>query len=84
MFQISEIEFKKLLEYLDKIFTKEKVEINSNGMMGLHYYGLIFEDYFSDSIIAVQYLDINDYLHTEYGIKYCDSKGLLELSIVFD
>ena len=52
---ITESAFKKLLEYLDNIFTKEKVEINSNGMMGLHYYGLIFEDYFSDSILSTQY-----------------------------
>ena len=78
MFEINEIEFKKLLEYLDKIFTEEKVEIDSNGMMGLHYYGLIFEDYFSDSVISTQYLDMNDYLYTEYELEYHDNKSLLE------
>lgn len=77
VFQISETEFKKILEYLDKIFTKEKVEIDSNGMMGLHYEGLIFEDYFLDSVISVQYLDMNDYLHTEYNLEYYDNKSLL-------
>lgn len=78
VFQINEIEFKKLLEYLDKIFTDEKVEIDFNGMMGLHYYGLIFEDYFSDSVISTQYLNMNDYLYTEYDIDYYDNKSLLE------
>lgn len=75
---ITESAFKKLLEYLDNIFTKEKVEINSNGMMGLHYYGLIFEDYFSDSILSTQYLDINDYFHSEYELEYSDDKSLVE------
>lgn len=54
VFNITELAFKKLLEYLDSIFTKEKVEISSSGMMGLHYYGLVFEDYFSDSILSMQ------------------------------
>ena len=78
VFHISEIEFNKLLEYLEKQFTDEKVEIDSYGRMGIHYEGLIFEDYFSNSIISVEYLDINDYLHTEYGLEYQDDKNLQE------
>lgn len=78
MFEINENEYKKLLEYLDRLFTKEKVEIDVNGLMGLHYYGLIFEDYFYDSVISVQYLDMNDYLCTEYELEYYDDKPLLE------
>ncbi len=75
---MGEIEFKKLLEYLDKFFIEEKVEIDSKGMLGLHYYGLIFEDYFSASVISTQYLDMNDYLHAEYDLKYYDDKSLVE------
>lgn len=77
-FKINEIEFRKLLEYLDNNFTKEKVEIDSNGLMGLHYYGLIFDDFFSDSVISTQYLDINDYISSEYKLEYYDDKSLLE------
>ena len=78
MIYINEIDYKKLLSYLDKYFTKEKVEIDSNGMMGSHYDGLIFEDYFSDCIISAEYLDIYDYLQSKYGIDYYDDKSLLE------
>lgn len=46
--------------------------------MGLHYDGLIFEDYFNDSIISTEYLDINDYLNTKYKIEYVDNKSLFD------
>lgn len=78
MVYINELEFNKLLEYLDKYFTDEKVEIDSYGRMGVHYDGLVFEDFFSDSIISVDYLDINDYLQTKYGLEYQDDKSLQE------
>lgn len=75
---MNEKDFNKLLEYLDEIFIKEKVKIDSNGLMGLHYYGLIFEDYFCDSVITTQYLDINDYFNAEYNLNYCDDISLVE------
>lgn len=78
MIKINETNFIRLLEYLDKNFTKEKVEIDSNGIMGLHYYGLIFEEYFSDSVISVEYLDINDYLQSQYSIEYYDNRSLVD------
>ena len=78
VFIINDLAYKKLLEYLDNIFTKEKVEIDKNGMMGLHYYGLIFEDYFEDSILSAEYLDIYDYFHTQYSLDYNDNESLIE------
>ncbi len=78
VFIINEKKYKKLLKYLDSIFTLEKVEINPNGLMGVHYYGLIFDYYFNDSVISVEYLDIKDYFQSKYNLQYCDTKSLQE------
>ena len=69
--------FDKLLNYYDNQFTIEKVEIDSYGSMGMHYYGLNFDEYLEDSIMSIDYLDIEDYFSKEANANYVDDQSLV-------
>lgn len=69
--------FDKLLNYYDNQFTIEKVEIDSQGSMGMHYDGLNFDEYFEDSIMSIDYLDIEDYFNKEANVNYNDNQSLV-------
>lgn len=66
----------KLFEYYDSIFFEEKVELDRNGMMGVHYDGLNFDDYLSNSVLGIDYLSIDDYFETVAKTKYCETESL--------
>lgn len=66
----------KLFEYYDSIFFDEKVEIDRNGKMGVHYEGLIFDDYLLNSILGIDYLSIEDYFEMVAEVKYCETESL--------
>ena len=51
----------KLFEYYDSIFFEEKVEIEQNGRMGMHYDGLNLDIYLENSVLDIDYLSIEDY-----------------------
>lgn len=68
----------KLLSYFDKEYIREKVEVDNNGMMGLHYEGLVFDDYLENSIFQYDYLDIEDYFKATADVEYGDNIGLYE------
>lgn len=68
----------QLLSFFDKEYIREKVEVDSNGMMGLHYDGLIFDECLENSLFQYDYLDIVDYFKTVAGVEYRDSMGLYE------
>lgn len=45
----------KLFEYYDSIFFEEKVEIEQNGRMGMHYDGLNLDIYLENSVLDIDY-----------------------------
>ena len=53
----------EIIEYLDKNYTKEKVE-SINGSLGMHYDGLIYDYYFEDSVYSADYLNTNEYFES--------------------
>ncbi|OSB19169.1 hypothetical protein B2H94_08705 [Clostridium sporogenes] len=66
----------KLFEYYDSIFFREKVEIDRYGKMGIHYDGLVFDEYLSNSILEIDYLSIEDYFDIVAEAKYCETESL--------
>lgn len=62
----------RILEFLDKCLTIEKVEIDSYGRYGAHYDGLMLDVYFNSSILSIDYLDIEDYFLTTINYNYKD------------
>lgn len=62
----------RILEFLDKCLTIEKVEIDSYGRYGAHYDGLMLDEYFDSSILSIDYLDIEDYFLTTIKYNYKD------------
>ncbi|NWK10800.1 protein kinase domain-containing protein [Clostridium cadaveris] len=66
----------KLFEYYDTIFFEEKVEIDHFGKMGMHYNGLMFDEYLSNSILDIDYLSIDDYFERVAETNYCDTESL--------
>lgn len=71
-----ESEINKLLEYYDNIFFEEKVEIDRNGMMGLHYDGLNFDRYLEYSVLGIDYLSIDDYFENVAKASYSETESL--------
>ncbi|HDX9688662.1 TPA: protein kinase [Bacillus thuringiensis] len=66
-------EFKKLLKYFDEFLWAWKTsDTNWN------YNGLILDIYFENSILSVEYLDIEDYFSTDYGFEYNETTLLLD------
>ncbi|MGY1465605.1 protein kinase domain-containing protein (plasmid) [Bacillus toyonensis] len=58
-------EFKKLLKYFDEVlWTWKTSDTNWN------YEGLILDMYFENSILSIDYLDIEDYFSTDDGFEY--------------
>lgn len=77
----------QLLEYFDKNFSEERVEIDGWGNMGTHYIGLTFDDYLSDSIYDIEYLSVENYFDVEAGVPYkenlslCQQYGKLDINL---
>ena len=69
-----------ILKFLDKCLTVEKVEIDSRGMYGTHYEGLILDVYFEDSILSIDYLNIEDYFLTTINYNYKDYLDISNLN----
>lgn len=66
----------KLFEYYDSIFFEEKVEIEQNGRMGMHYDGLNLDIYLENSVLDIDYLSIEDYFETNANVKYNETNSL--------
>ncbi|MBP1924675.1 tRNA A-37 threonylcarbamoyl transferase component Bud32 [Sedimentibacter acidaminivorans] len=66
----------KLFEYYDTIFFDERVEIDRFGKMGMHYDGLMFDEYLSNSILDIDYLSIDDYFDKVADVKYYQTESL--------
>lgn len=72
-----EMKINKLLEYFDKEFMKEKVEVDDFGRMGFHYDGLILDEYIENSVLGIDYLSVEDYFETSAGVKYNEINSLV-------
>lgn len=66
----------QLLQYFDKIFLEERVEIDEWGNMGAHYIGLSLDSYLSDSIYDIDYLSIENYFDVEAEVPYKENLSL--------
>lgn len=66
----------KLFEYYDSIFFEEKVEVDQQGYMGVHYDGLNLDYYLENSIFSIDYLSIEDYFDTVAQVKYVERNSL--------
>ena len=65
--------FHKILNYLDRQYWSGKTdETNWN------YYGLILDYYFDNSILSVDYLDINDFFDLNGKFDFVDNKYFIE------
>ena len=74
----------EIIEYLDKNYTKEKVE-NINGSLGMHYDGLIYDYYFEDSVYSADYLNTNEYFESNcQNLNYDEKKFFKEMLVEND
>jgi len=66
-------EYTKILSYFDKKFWDGKTTET-----GWNYYGLILDAYFENSVLSIDYLDIEDYFQNNGGLSFVDDKFLEE------
>ncbi len=59
------VQFVKLLEFLDSFLWDYKVTITN-----YRYHGIILDRYFDNSILSIDYLDLEDYMQTNGGFKF--------------
>lgn len=65
--------FNKILNYFDKHYWSGKTdETNWN------YYGLVIDYHFDNSVLSIDYLDINDYLDVNGNFSFVEDKYLTE------
>lgn len=75
---MNKLEINKIFEYYDSIFLEERVEIDSQGRMGLHYDGLSLDYYFENSVLSIDYLSIKDYFDTVANVTYYETETLFK------
>ncbi len=66
-------EFKKLLKYFDEALWTLKTSETT-----WKYNGLILDVYFENSVLSIDYLDIEDYFSTDDGFEYNETTLLLD------
>ena len=71
-----ETKLNKLFEYFDELFLEEKVEIDNSGRMGLHYDGLVLDEYLESSVLGIDYLSIEDYFDSKAQVKFYKGNSL--------
>ena len=71
-----ETKLNKLFEYFDELFLEEKVEIDNSGRMGLHYDGLVLDEYLESSVLGIDYLSIEDYFDSKAQVKFYEGNSL--------
>lgn len=65
--------FEKILIYLDEQFRSNKTtETNWN------YFGLIFDEYFDNSVLSIDYLSVEDFLESNGDFSFNDESFLVE------
>lgn len=70
---LSEQNYIKILNYFDKHFWDGKTtETNWN------YYGLVLDWYFDESVLSIDYMDIEDFFDHNGGFPFVDDKYLAE------
>lgn len=65
--------YKKILRYFDKQLWDGKTSET-----GWNYYGLILDYYFDNSVLSIDYLNIEDYFQDNGGFSYIEDKFLEE------
>ena len=66
----------KLFQYFDENFFETKVEIDDFGYNTGYYEALNFDIYLDNSLLAFDYLDIEDYFDGSANIKYNETESL--------
>lgn len=66
-------DYNKILSYFDKKFWDRKTTAT-----GLNYFGLILDWYFENSVLIIDYLDIEDYFQNTGSFSFSDDKYLEE------
>ncbi|MFJ2043977.1 protein kinase [Paenibacillus taichungensis] len=70
---LTEQNYIKILSYLDKhLWDGKTTQTNWN------YYGLVLDWYFDNSVLSIDYLDINDFFDHNGGFMFVDSTHLSE------
>ncbi|MCD1257644.1 protein kinase family protein [Paenibacillus athensensis] len=68
---LSEQNYVKILDYFDKNLWGDKTSDS-----GWNYYGLLLDWYFENSVLCVDYLDINDFFDHNGGFGFVENKYL--------
>jgi hypothetical protein len=70
---LSEQNYIKILDYFDKVFWERKTtETNWD------YYGLVLDWYFEESVLSIDFLNVEDFFDHNGGFRYVDNKLLVE------
>jgi serine/threonine protein kinase len=72
-YMLDDINYNKILNYFDKKFWDRK-----STETGWNYYGLILDWYFENSVLCIDYLDIEDYFQDNGNFTFVDNKNLEE------
>ena len=72
-YMLSEQNYTKILNHFDKHFWERKTD-----EANWSYYGLILDWYFDQSVLSIDYIDIEDFFDCNGGFSYWDSTYLSE------
>ncbi|MBX4267546.1 protein kinase family protein [Clostridium estertheticum] len=72
-FMLSDKNYVNILKYFDKKFWD-----NKTNETGWNYYGLVVDRYFDNSVLSIDYLDIQDYFQNNGNFSFDDEKYLEE------
>ena len=72
-YMLSEQNYTKILNHFDKHFWERKTDETN-----WSYYGLILDWYFDQSVLSIDYIDIEDFFDCNGGFSYWDSTYLSE------
>ena len=70
---LTDVNYLKILDYFDRQFWEGKTSET-----GWHYYGLVLDWYFDNSVFCIDYLDVADYFDNNGGFSFSETEFLAQ------